>query len=145
MSLVYRAAGLSHRAAAAQPVGPGDNITSGVRVPAPLAISPQRRPQGCCCACQQRPAVFFHELKIRNGRGNQSWGLHLCEACYAAVAPLDPVAELLWFQQMGVDAMAMASVKAALALAPAGNQRRIKVCRPRRPAPYGSRGERENG
>ena len=137
MSLVYRAAGLGHRAAAAQPVGPGDNITSGVRVPAPLAIGQQRKPQGCCCACQQRPAVFFHELKIRKGRGNQSWGLHLCEACYAAVAPLDAVAELLWFQRTGVDAMAIASARIAPLAGPAARPRRLKVRRSSRPAAYG--------
>ena len=143
MSLVYPAAGMGHRVAATQLAG--SNHASGVRVRAPLATGLQQKPQGCCCACRQRPAVLFHELKIRKGRESRPWGLCLCEACYAAVAPLDAVAELLWFQRMGVDAMAMASVEAALVLAPAGNQRRLKVCRPRRPAPYGSCGEREDG
>jgi len=46
---------------------------------------------------------------------------------------------------MGVDAMAMASVKTALAVAPAANRRHLKVCRARRPARYGGYGEREDG
>ena len=143
MSLVYPAAGMGHRVAAAQLAG--SNHASGVRVRAPLATGLQQKPQGRCCACRQRPAVLFHELKIRKGRESRPWGLCLCEACYAAVAPLDAVAELLWFQQMGVDAMAAVSAKIEPAAGPAARSRHLKVRRPCRPAAYGGRGEREDG
>ena len=64
---------------------------------------PQAKTKGCCVASWQRPACVPYELKIRKASGAPGWLLPICQACFAAVMPLNPVAELLWFQSMGVD------------------------------------------
>ena len=71
----------------------------------PLPVRAKRN----CLACQERRAVALHKLKIRMSREKPVWALPLCRACLELLLPLGPVAELLWFQSMGVDALALAS------------------------------------
>ena len=75
----------------------------------------QGKTKGCCVACRQRPACVPYELKIRKASGAPGWLLPICQACFAAVMPLGPVAELLWFQSKGVDALCAASRRSAAA------------------------------
>ena len=83
--------------------------------PASAPAHPQAKTKGCCVACRQRPACVPYELKIRKASGAPGWLLPICQACFAAVMPLNPVAELLWFQSMGVDALCAASRRSAAA------------------------------
>jgi len=61
-----------------------------------------------CVACG-RSASVRHCLKI-SGK-TSAWIVRLCPACEGEVAPLPALAELLWFQARGVDALALASSK----------------------------------
>ncbi len=80
-----------------------------IGLPASAPAHARGKTKGCCVACRQRPACVPYELKIRKASGAPGWLLPLCQACFAAVMPLSPVAELLWFQSMGVDALCAAS------------------------------------
>jgi len=73
------------------------------------ARCPQTKHRRCCVACGHRSAVTLHKLKIRMPSSKPGWTLPLCQPCFALVLPLGPVAELLWFQSMGVDALSAAS------------------------------------
>ena len=68
------------------------------------------------CLPAKAPCVPY-ELKIRKVSGAPGWLLPLCQACFAAVMPLSPVAELFWFQFMGVDALCATSRRSAAAAA----------------------------
>src|SRR4249919_3045212 len=59
-----------------------------------------------CAACG-RVASVRHCLKI--SRNTSAWIVRLCPACEGEVAALPALAELLWFQARGVDALALAS------------------------------------
>ena len=61
-----------------------------------------------CAACG-RVASVRHCLKI--SRNTSAWIVRLCPACEGEVAALPALAELLWFQARGVDALALASCK----------------------------------
>ena len=75
-----------------------------------------------CAACG-RVASVRHCLKIS---GNTSaWIVPLCTACEGEVAALAALAELLWFQARGVDALALASCESG--------RRRSSKGRPARP------------
>ncbi len=102
---------------------------------------PQTKPQRSCVVCGHRPAITLYKLKIRTQSQRPGWTLALCEPCFALVLPLGPVAELLWFQSMGVDALSAAS-RGNL---PAGDPRLEDRTLPRRGlgrrrAPFGGRG-----
>ncbi len=65
------------------------------------------KPDSKSCAACGRAGSVRHGLKIS---GNTSaWIVRLCPACEGEVAPLPALAELLWFQARGVDALALAS------------------------------------
>ena len=84
-------------------------------LPASAPAHARGKTKGCCVACRQRPACVPYELKIRKASGAPGWLLPICQACFAAVMPLSPVAELLWFQAMGVDALCAASRRSTAA------------------------------
>lgn len=92
--------------------------------PASALAHPQAKMKGCCVACRQRPACVPYELKIRKVSGAPGWLLPICQACFAAVMPLSPVAELLWFQSKGVDALCAGSRRSAASAA--GVTRRVR-------------------
>ena len=64
-------------------------------------------PDSKSCAACGRAAAVHHGLKI-SGK-TSAWIVRLCPACEGEVAPLPALAELLWFQARGVDALALAS------------------------------------
>lgn len=66
-------------------------------------------PGQACLACRKRPAEASHRLKIRAKAAGRPWSVMLCGVCLSAVRPLHPVAELLWFQGLGLDVLAEAS------------------------------------
>ena len=82
-------------------------------LPASALAHARGKTKGCCVACRQRPACVPYELKIRKASGAPGWLLPICQACFTAVMPLSPIAELLWFQSMGVDALCAASRRSA--------------------------------
>jgi hypothetical protein len=93
-------------------------------LPASAPAHTQGKSKGCCIACRQRPACVPYELKIRKASGAPGWPLPICQACFAVVTPLGLVAELLWFQSMGVDALCAASRRSAASAA--GVTRRVR-------------------
>ncbi len=69
---------------------------------------------GSCCVACPKPAAVLHGLKIRKSNGPGWEALPLCAVCFETVRQLGPVAELLWFQARGVDALGMASSRQGL-------------------------------
>ncbi|MGO9364219.1 MAG: hypothetical protein ACLP02_12315, partial [Rhodomicrobium sp.] len=82
----------------------------------------------------------LHGLKIRKSKGPGWEALPLCTACFETVRVLKPVAELLWFQARGVDALGLASSRRGLR-PEAERDRRSKTLRPRRRPSSGGSGE----
>jgi hypothetical protein len=92
--------------------GPADSSVAAPgwrELQASTPLHPKGKTEAGCVACRQRPATIAYKLKISRASQAGGWLLPLCRPCSDAVTPLGPVAELLWFQSMGVDALTAAS------------------------------------
>jgi hypothetical protein len=118
MAVVYSSAAKAARGNRSTP------LVSSVAAPgrrellASAPVHPEGKTEASCAACRQRPATVAYKLKIRWASLAGSWRLPLCQPCAGAVMPLGPVAELLWFQSMGVDALSTASSRSGAGISP---------------------------